>query len=155
MLLGQVTKALKNGPPFGVFWHVPKVPSNEPKVCAPRRPGGFKVFLEAGLQLPLSPPKKLRKVLCLRNIGKNVWCLCKKGWQDCHGLYLQDGVLCKGNVKLTSPLRKKTPRCFHPRVVLHVFTLPSWILEIFAFFVDESGKLRLVFASLESAWGLG
>ena len=90
MLLGQVTKALKNGPPFGVFLHVPKVPSNEPKVCAPRRPGGFKVFLEAGLQLPL-PPKKVATGPMPAKHWKECLVLVQKGMagQDCHGLYFK------------------------------------------------------------------
>ena len=90
MLLGQVTKALKNSTPFGVFLHVPKVPSNEPKVCAPRRPGGFKVFLEAGLQLPL-PPKKVATGPMPAKHWKECLVLVQKGMagQDCHGLYFK------------------------------------------------------------------
>ena len=77
MLLGQVTKALKNGPPFGVFLHVPKVPSNEPKVCAPRRPG--------------LPPKKVATGPMPAKHWKECLVLVQKGMagQDCHGLYFK------------------------------------------------------------------
>ena len=94
-------------PPFGVFLHVPKVPSNEPTVCAPRRPGGFKVFFEAGLQLPLPPKKKCDRTYACETLERLFGACAKRdGRTGLSRTILQDGVLCKVNVKLTSPLRK-------------------------------------------------
>lgn len=67
----------KMAPPL-FFLHVPKVPSNEPKVCAPRRPGRFKVFLEAGFQLPHPPQKNCERSYACETLER-MFGACAKG----------------------------------------------------------------------------
>lgn len=105
MLLGQVTKALKKWHPLCFFCMFQKFLRMNQKFAPLEGQVDSKCFWKLGFNF-LIPPKKIAKGPMPAKHWKECLVLVQKGMAGLSRTILQDGVLCKVNVKLSSPLRK-------------------------------------------------